>query len=154
VVIACSARSEARVDGDPGTTFRGLGYFVNQELTVPSEIEMAVEAVRRAALVEAVRALVQRAVVDAGSLSGETTWGAERRGATYPGISQIDRIDVRFTASGAGLAALRTACRRLDHLVAESLRSGDLSDAAFANVSVRVYDDDGRSVQVAVHVGR
>jgi hypothetical protein len=154
VVVACRSRSEAGVDGDPDDDLPGFGYFVDQELLVPSEIEMAVEAVRRAALVEAVRALVHRAVVDAGSMSGETTWGAEGAGATYPGTSQIDRIDVCFTANGAGLAALRTACRRLDHLVAESLRAGDLSNAAFATVSVRVYDDDGRAVHVAVHVGR
>ena len=71
-----------------------------------------------------------------------------------PGISRVDRIDVRFSSDGAGLAALRIACRRLEHLVAESLRDGDLSDAAFANTTVRLYDDGGRAVQVAVVIGR
>jgi hypothetical protein len=120
---------------------------------VPSETELAAEADRRAQLLQSVRALVHRAVVDSRSLSGETIWGADQI-SNYPGISRVDRIDVRFASNGAGLGALRTACRRLEHLVAESLRYGELSDAAFANTSVRLYDDDGRAVQVAVLVGR
>jgi hypothetical protein len=120
---------------------------------VPSETEPAADADRIAALVRSVRALVHRAVVDSGSLSGDVLWGASVV-PDSPDISKVDRLDVRFTSNGAGLAALRTACRRLDHLVAESVRSGELSDAAFAKTSVRLYEDDGRAVQVAIIVGR
>jgi hypothetical protein len=135
----------------PRTTFRSVGY-ARWELPVPSEAEFTAKDARRAVLVEAIRALVQRAVVDSGLLAGEATWGAEET-SNYPGIAAVERIDVRFTVNDAGLAALRTACRRLDHLVAESLRNGDLSDATFANTSARLYDDDGRAVHVVVVVG-
>jgi hypothetical protein len=112
------------------------------------------DAERRASLVRSVRRLVDRAVVDSGSLSGEATWGGDGMVPNYPGIERVDRVDVRFETNGAGLDGLRAASRRLDHLVAESLRYGDLSDAAFANVTVTLYDDDGRAVQVMVIVGR
>ena len=146
--------SEAASTGAvPPATFRSPSYSLREESLVPSGTEPAADADRIAALVRSVRALVDRAVVDPGSLSGEVLWGASVV-PDYPGISKVDPLDVRFASHGAGLAALRTACRRLDHLVAESVRSGELSDAAYAKTSVRFYEEDGRAVQVAILVGR